>query len=182
MAASPATAHVLIPGLTGFPSLALHPFASVETLLVIVSLGLAVAAADRVPLRDASSAAAMAAMSGAILQPYVLAWPGLWRLPLLVALGLGCLAAAGALRPRAVALVAVLLAAGTIGLGVPPERAGMLGTLEAGAGAAAACCVAIVVAWLARNAAGSPLGRIAIRVAGAWIIAIVALGLAVTFR
>ena len=178
-----ASAHVLVPGLTGLPSLALHPFTTAETLLVVIALALnVVMAADRCQLLRATAVATGGALAGAFSQPEVVTWPGLWRVPLLLAFGLGALAVAGGPRHPMIASLVVAAASIAIGIGVAPERAGWLGTVEAGAGAAIACSVAIAIARLASQAPRSAIGRIAMRVAGAWIVAIAALGLAAGLR
>jgi hypothetical protein len=168
---------------TGFASLVLHPFVAVETILVIAALALAVGATERPALvLFATLPAAAGAMLGAALQVEALLWPGLWRLPLVVGLALGMVAASGRSGGTWESLAIAFIAATTIGLGVTAEAPGLAGRFEAGAAAAAAVVLGLIVIALPRALLHHVVARLAGRVAGAWIVAIAALGLAVSLR
>lgn len=181
---STASAHEVVPGLRGFPSLLLHPFVAVDMLLIMVGLALvAGASAHRMPLAVGMAVVMLGSFLGAMAQPSALAVPGLWRGPLVVAALLGALAASGTELGRIALLSLGLATAIVIGLGVPPERGSWLGKLEV----AGATSVAIVVTFLALALpravfAGHAPVRIAGRIAGAWCLAIASLGLASTLR
>lgn len=179
LASGPSAAHVLVPGVSGLASLVLHPFASVETLLVIVAAAIAVGASEHPRmLWTAAVAGLVGGTLGALLQASALAWPGLWRLPLVVAAALGAMAALGRTPGPAGSAAAACLAAATLGLGLTPERPGLSGMLEAAVAAAAALALALAAIALPRMLLRHPVARLAGRIAGAWVLAIAMLGLA----
>ena len=182
-AAAPLAAHEIIDGVTGFASLVLHPLAAVETILVIGALAAVVGAAERPMLPFLCIVPATAGGTlGVALQLEALLWPGLWRLPLVIAFVLAVYAASG--RPAATSgiLAATFLAAITVGLGLIPEGSGLAGRLQAGAAAAAALVLGLVVLAWPRALVRHAIARLAGRIVAAWIAAIAALGLAVTLR
>lgn len=183
-AARPAQAHEVLPGLTGFPSLLLHPFVTVETTLLMIGLALVIGMGERgrslVPL---GAALLLGAAVGVLLQPEAVLWPGLWRAPLALSLVLGGLAAWGRPLPSPVTVTLVLAVAVVIGVGLPPERPGLIGRFEA----ATAVVFAILLGVLLISTPRAILGRfqpvpLAGQVLGAWIVAIALLGMAIWFR
>lgn len=183
LATGPSAAHVLVPGVSGLASLVLHPFAGVETLLVIVAAAIVVGASERPwVLWTAALAGLVGGTLGALLQAGALAWPGLWRLPLVVAAALGAMAALGRTPGSVGCAAAACLAAITLGLGLTPERPGLSGILEAAVAAAAALALALVAIALPRMLLRHPVARLAGRIAGAWMLAIAMLGLAASLR
>jgi len=178
-----ATAHEIVPGVTGFASMVLHPFVEIESAMLLLALALAVGATLRPGWLAASCCSALAgAALGIAAQPHLVVWPGLWRLPLVLALLFGSLLASGrALGPIGSTTAAFVVAA-TVALGAAAERPGLAGKLEVWAAVGVAIIIALVaVGWLAalvRRWAGG----LALRVGGAWIAAIAALGLAAALR
>lgn len=183
LASSPAAAHVIIEGVTGFASLVLHPLVAVDTILVIAALATVVGATERpmLPLL-CPLPALVGGVLGVSLQLQALLWPGLWRLPLVVAIALAAYAASGRNMAPWGALAATLIAATTVGLGLVPESPDLGGRLEAGAAAAAALLLGLLVLAWPRTMTRHHIARLAGRVMSAWIAAIAALGLAVTLR
>ena len=182
--ARPASAHEIVPGVSGFASLLLHPFVAVDMALVMAGFALVVGAVKRRPPVVAGIAAVIVgSLVGVSMQPWALSVPGLWRWPLLLACGLGGLGASG-VALRAGALLALgFCSAATIGLGVPPERPGWAGTVEVAAAASVALSVALFALALPRAVLGRHAAvRIAGQVGGAWCVAIAGLGLAVALR
>lgn len=183
LASDVTAAHVLVPGVTGFASLVLHPFAGIETILVIIAATLVVGASERpFLLAIVGLAALLGSTLGALLQGVALVWPGFWRLPLVVAAVFGA-AAALARAPGTVASAAVaFLAAATLGLGLTPERPGLAGSLEAAGAATAAMAIGLVAIAVPRMLLPCAGVRIAGRIAGAWLFAIAVLGLVISLR
>jgi hypothetical protein len=179
-----AQAHEVIPGVTGFASLVLHPFVAVETALVMIGLALVTGAAESWRgLLFVCAVAIIGAAAGVMLQPWAILVPGLWRLPLLLALLLGTAAALG--RAAALPSLFVLAAAVSvvIGLAVPPERPGLIGRLEAVCAVAAAVLIVLLVIAVPRVVLARVRAvQLAGRIAGAWIFAIALLGMAIWFR
>ena len=180
---TPAAAHEIWPGVPGVVSMVLHPFLAPEMVLVMLGLGL-LAGADERPATVWLSAAmgAVGVAIGIAAQVPLLAFPGLWWWPMIVASGIGLLVASGLRIGVMVTLVVAMLAAVTVGLGMPRERPHLSGAIEAWAGVTTALGIAMaVVAW-PRAMGRHPVLRIAARVAGAWIGAIGCLGLAAAMR
>lgn len=189
LAASPwfsgaAVAHEIIPGVTGFASLLLHPFVGVETALLMLGLALVVGAAERRPRPIVVAAILVAgAVVGVLLQPSAILVPGLWRVPLVLALVLGAVAATGwSVPPPALAMLALLVATAS-GIAVSPERPGVQGRGEAMIAVVAAVLIVLLAvgyprAWFDRL---RPV-RLAGQILGAWIVAISLLGMAIWLR
>ncbi|MGE0767264.1 MAG: hypothetical protein AB7L90_12430 [Hyphomicrobiaceae bacterium] len=179
-----AGAHEILPGVTGFPSLVLHPFVAVETALVLLGFAIVVGAAGlRPPLGWGIVMLAAGAVAGVLLQTAALVVPGLWRLPLVLALCLGAVAATGLAASGWCLAAMSLLVSTAIGVAVPPERPGLAGRAEAAAAVIAAILATVLVVSLPRFALSRFRAvRLAGRVGGAWIMAIALLGLAVLFR
>jgi hypothetical protein len=179
-----AEAHEIIPGVTGFASLLLHPFVAVETALVMVGLALVTGAAESWRgLLFVCAVSIIGAAAGVMLQPWAILVPGLWRLPLLLALLLGTVAALGQPAARPTLLVLAAAASVVVGLAVPPERPGLPGRLEAIIAVASAVLVVLLVIAVPRAAfARFRAVQIAGQIAGAWIFAIALLGMAIWLR
>ena len=183
MTQGPAAAHVLMPGVSGLGSLVLHPFAGIESVLVLAALAAVVGASERLALVWLSCLAALVGgMLGALAQRDAILVPGLWRLPLVVAGTVGGAAALG-WRPRLWSGLAVaFLAAVTIGAGLTPEKAGLIGMVEAGIAAAIATAIVLLAVALPRALARHRAVHLAGRIVGAWVLAIAMLGLSISLR
>lgn len=181
--AGPANAHEVIAGITGVWSQALHPFFAVETLLIMAGLA-CVLGAQRGGTTVGLGALAMAigASAGIAVQSSLLIVPGLWRLPLLVALALGGLAAIHVPLGRLGAIAVSFVAGATLGLGLVPDGLGGGGRLEVWAGCSLAVAAVLGVVAVPAAVFPSRIVGLALRVAGSWIVAIATLGLALTLR
>ncbi|MGD9805324.1 MAG: hypothetical protein AB7E81_02380 [Hyphomicrobiaceae bacterium] len=181
---APAEAHEIIPGVTGFPSLLLHPFVAVETALLMAGLAVVAGVAGRVPpMISGGAAIVIGAMVGVALQSSAVLLPGLWRVPLGLAFILGALAATGWRLPAAGVVGLGLLVAIAIGIAIPPERAGLIGRLEVAAAVVSAILLVILLIAVPRIAFDRlrPV-RVAGQILGAWILAIALMGLAISLR
>jgi len=179
-----AEAHEIIPGVTGFASLLLHPFVAVETALVMVGLALVTGAAESWRgLIFVCVIVLVGACAGVMLQPSAVLVPGLWRLPLLLALLLGIVAALGRSTAPSVLFVPAVAVSVVVGLAVPPEHPGFSGRLEAVAAVASAVLAVLLVIAVPRVAlARFRIVQVTGQIAGAWIFAIALLGIAIWFR
>jgi hypothetical protein len=179
-----AQAHEVIPGVTGFASLLLHPFVAVETALVMLGLALVTGAAESWRgLLVVCAVSMIGAAAGVMLQPWAIIAPGLWRLPLLLALLLGTAAALGRAATLPSLLVLAAAASVVIGLAVPPERPGLVGRFEAICAVASAVLIVLLVIAVPRMVlARIWAAQLAGQIAGAWIFAIALLGMAIWFR
>jgi hypothetical protein len=175
LGAERASAHQVM-GLTGFPSLVVHPLAEIELLLGLLALSLLSFRLDRASLLVGWAVASGGAVAGMLLQTAALTMPGLWRLPLLTALAVAVPAACGS-RGRLAAWAGAAAIGLALGLGLPRERPGLLGALETPAAAAISVgCVLAMAGLLSRVGAGETV-RLAARIAASWIAAIALLGL-----
>ena len=181
---TPAEAHEIIPGVTGFPSLLLHPFAAVETVLLMIGLALVVGTAENWRGATPGFVALVAgSIAGVMLQPVSILVPGLWRVPLVLAFILGAVAASGRGLSSLLRIVIVLLVSLALGTAVPPESQSLTGRAEAAAAVVLAILVSMLVIAFPRTVLSRfyPV-RLAGQVLGAWIVAISLLGMAVWFR
>ncbi|MDX2155424.1 MAG: hypothetical protein SFW09_02855 [Hyphomicrobiaceae bacterium] len=175
--AVPAEAHEVL-GFTGFASLVVHPLVEIELLLCLLALALVVGAGGRIALGPVVLAAATFGTAvGVALQPSAMLVPGLWRLPLMVAVMLGALVAAGCRSGSGTAVVAALAAGTMVGLGLVRERPGLIGALEVTAGAVIAIGAVVLALGLPLALLRRRHGTLAMQIAAAWIVAIGLLGL-----
>jgi hydrogenase/urease accessory protein HupE len=180
---APAAAHEVIPGLTGLPSLFLHPFVAVDTLLVMLVVALiASAARPLTPVTLFLTCLFVGTLVGVMIQVRAVMVPGLWRFPLLTSTGLGLIVACGASLGRWPVAVIIGLGGLVTGLSVTPERPGFAGALEAAAASALALAIVIATVFALRRVLPRPVAAIAVRVAGAWVVAIAMLALAALSR
>lgn len=178
-----AAAHEIVPGVSGLASAILHPFVTAEIVLVMVALALLVGAEGwSRALALCAPIIATGAAIGLRLQTALLALPALWMWPMVWAGLLGLLLASGLRIGRWPTLGLAFVSAVTVGLGVPRERPFLSGAIEAWGGATLAMLILAVALALPWAAFESALARSARRVAGAWIAAIAALGLAAALR
>lgn len=178
-----AEAHEIIPGVTGIASLALHPFVAVDLALVVVATALLAAGRGNLPaLATAAAVVCLAAVPGLLLQPHVVAVPGLWRWPLAIAALSGAWLATGVAPPRPVLAVAALACGLCLGIGVPPERSGPGGLTEAALGIALAVTASFAALGVPRLLFSGPLAALAPRIAGSWISAIAVMALVALSR
>jgi hypothetical protein len=186
-----AHAHELVPGVTGFPALVLHPIAVPDTALCLVAAGVAAGQGARprlAPLGLAAGAAAAGVavgfgsqfvVTGALSQLTVLV---LLHLPLALAALAGLVVALTPRRAAGVTAAMVVLLGAMVGMLILPEAPGDLAVAEALAGAAlgAALTVAVIAAPVALVT--GRFGAVPSRVAGSWIAAAAILILAVALR
>lgn len=179
-----AEAHEIVPGVTGFASLLLHPFVAVETALLMLGLALVVGSMGRrPPLALGMGVLLVGTSAGVLLQPSAILVPGLWHLPLILALTLGTAAAIGRAVPRSVVIALALLVATAVGIAVPPERPGLVGRAEVVAAVVSAILVTLLVIAVPRAILGHfrPV-QLGGQILGAWILAISLLGMTIWFR
>ena len=188
MAAAPAEAHDIIPGVTGFPSRLLHAVSEVETAMCLLGLALLVGqSTHRHAMPLALAWAWVALVAGYLWQPLLLAAPWLWRLPLVVTLGLGGALLSGRAM-GGLGIAAAAIGTGTmLGLGLVRDRPGLAGSLEAILAAAVAIALTLVALgipwrWLTLLSLRRDWGLLPGRIAGAWIVAISLIGLAQSLR
>jgi hypothetical protein len=178
-----AEAHEIIPGVTGIASLALHPFVAVDLALVLVAATLLAAGRGNLPsLATGAVIVGLAAVPGLLLQPHVVAVPGLWRWPLVIAALSGAWLATGLVPPRAILVLAALACGLCLGIGVPPERSGPGGLIEAALGISLAVSVGFTLLGIPRVLLSSPVVALAARIAGSWIAAIAVMALVALSR
>jgi hydrogenase/urease accessory protein HupE len=182
--AGTANAHEILPGVTGFASLLLHPFVAVETVLLMLGLAFVAGATESGrAILLACTVVVIGAGAGVMLQPSAIMVPGIWRLPLLLALVLGTVAATGRSAALPVLFILALLVSVVVGIAVPPERPGFEGRLETIAAVGVAILAVVLVIAVPRALLGRfRIVRLAGQVAGAWIFAIALLGMAIWFR
>lgn len=186
--AGPAAAHQIVPGVTGFPSLMLHPLASADTTLCLLAAGLLIGL--RGPLRPVLGAAALAAgvaLGAASQLVFTGALPSLvfvvlLNLPLGLA-GLGGVLVATAPRLGPVGLAAALVAlAAMIGMLLLPEAPGIAGLAEAAAGALLGAVLAAALVAVPVRLVGARFGTVPARVVGSWLAAVAIFMLALSLR
>lgn len=169
-------AHELIPGLTGFPALVLHPVALIDHALALIASGLLAGQAKVGLLTRLAPALVIAMLAGyffpstGIVIPFeVLAWLSL--VPLALALISGGLAAA-AVRPGGPVVLSVAIAVGwLLGYETTPHQSGWGPVIETIAGAMlGALAIMLATAALAAHAR-RPWQQVGVRVVGSWIAA-----------
>lgn len=180
---TPAQAHEVVPGASGFLSMLLHPFFALEIVLLMLGLALLAGTDERQRTVLWSGIAVPVGVAiGLFAQVPMLALPGLWWWPMIAGALLGLLLASGIRIGQAGTLVAACIAAATVGLGVPRERPFLSGAIEAWGGVTVALLLLLAVVAVPRAGLRHPAARIATRVAGAWIAAIAILGLSAALR
>lgn len=180
---STASAHLTIPGAGDLGNGALHPLATPSHVLIL--LALAILLGRRVPLDLKFAMLVLAPASAAALLATTTGWPGGVAQPFLIGLALVIAALVALEIEPSREFIAGLCAAAAIGIG-----------LDSGveSGGAAAVAKGLFGTWFSlnfltgylalcvSNGAEKPWARIAMRVAGSWIIAISLLVLAFSLR
>lgn len=173
--AGPAAAHGNLPGGGGFAAGFAHPFLATEHLLALVALGLLIG-------RQTIRAPVLALLGGLVagVALGMVATLPVQALILAGALAIGALIASNLRLPD----MAVMLAAGVIGLMVGADTDGLTGATAAMAFAGTVVGVlAIVLNCMAlAQAARTRLDGVPLRVAGSWIAAAAVLILAFLLR
>lgn len=178
-----ARAHEIIPGVTGFPALMLHPFFLTQQLLGIVIAGF-VAGRTRPfavwPFVLMFGASLVAVQLVFYASPTVILY--LWLAAhLVIFAAAGAVAAFGQLAPVAAIPLFVLLAA-AIGLDIQPEGPALLDTAQATAATFLTGTILIIaISWVASRTLPQ-WGEILIRIVAAWIAASSLMMLALLFK
>lgn len=178
----PAAAHEVLPGVDGLAGEVLHALAAPELVLCIVATGVA---AGRIGWRELPwslgvlAGAMLAGKAAHILAPQITMF---WRAPAIVTLAAGVALAAIPVLPRIAGLTLVAALGLVVAIGVPAEEPGPSGVVRALAAAmtTAALIAAAIAApvWMVERR----FGGVGPQVAGAWIAAIAAMNLALTYR
>ncbi len=183
VSATPALAHPLVPGVTGYPALMLHPLLITHQALALFTAMLLMARSPALSRwRTALIFAAALAMAH-IAQGFL---PGLFSYYWLVASALitaaaGLVAALDPVPPR-LALPAIALLGALIGLDTHGEAAGLWPRIEA---VSAAMLTGVMLLMLAGFLGGYPLAkplRLLARILAAWIAAATIMVLAFALR
>lgn len=182
LVAPPAAAHEVLPGVDGFAGELLHSLAAPELLLCIVAAGIV---AGRLGWRDLPwslgvlAGAMLAGKAAQILAPQIAMF---WRAPAIVTLAAGVAIAAFPAMPRSAGLALAALLGFVVAVGVPAEEPGPAGVVRA-------LSAAMTVSALLAAAIAAPVsiverrfGGVGPQIAGAWIAAIAAMNLALSFR
>jgi hypothetical protein len=177
-----ALAHEVIPGVTGFPGLMLHPFVIPEQMLSLAAAGVLAGRVARVGLPVLIAALIAGMIAGKAVH---LAFPlasAYWFLPALAVLVAGALTAAGTLVPRLPGLLAIILIGGVVSIAILPEEPNRLGLLRS-------LLATIVTGSIVVAALACPLRRVSggwaaigVRAAGAWLGAAAVMQLALSWR
>lgn len=177
-----ASAHEIIPGVTGFPALMLHPFLTQQWLGMVLAGFIAgrtkpFAVWPFILMFGASLVAAQL-LFHAVPTVTLYLWPAA---QLIILAAAGAIAAFGQLAPVAAIPLFMLLAA-VIGFDIQPEGPTVLGTAQATAATFLTGAILILaVGWLVSR----PLpqwGEILVRVIAAWIAASALMVLAFLLR
>ncbi|MEM9030173.1 MAG: HupE/UreJ family protein [Pseudomonadota bacterium] len=130
--ASDVAAHEIIPGVTGFPALMLHPLLNQFQLLAIIVVGLAIASGRPPPLLHALVVVPSAMIAGNLLVPSGVFSPmgGLPAIALAALLVSGAIVAAFEELPVAVVGIIAGLLALLIGVDTVPEYPGTWGRAQ----------------------------------------------------
>lgn len=181
--APPASAHEIWPGAPPVIGAALHHVQAPELVLLILAGALVAGSLARCwHVALAVPVLAVGLGAGLVAQPLLIGVSGLWRLPLLLSALAGLSVAAG-VRGSTLATIGLLavLAVAT-GLGIPRERPGLSGALEAWLAACLLNVFAALLLGLPQQLVRHRSMGLAARIAGAWIAAISLLGLAASLR
>lgn len=180
--ASQALAHPVIEGMAGFPALMLHPFVVPEQFMCLA--GACLVAGRLLPgnfLRT-MAAALSGILAGKAAQLALPAITTFWYAPMILTAIAGLSVASFSRIPILPGLLLVFLLMAAFGVAVLPESPPPWGLYEALAASALSALLVLLVAGLPLSAIASPLGSIAVRVAGAWLSAISLMYLALAWR
>jgi hypothetical protein len=174
-------AHEVIPGVTGFPSMILHPMLS-DLMLCLLAAGVLAGQQERLGLVVGLKVVTAGLIVGYFSQRPVTQFYGLWRLPLLAAALAGIVIAIGCQLDRMPSTILIGALATIVGLGISPERPGSFGVPEAVGGSIVAAGIVLLVC-------GWPVARlrwhwvqVLARVGGAWIASIAMMVLSLSLR
>lgn len=182
LAAGDASAHTVIPGVSGFPGGMLHPVLVATHAISLVAFGLMIGQQRRTHrfVLLALFVAALAVATGLVMQAFA---PSQAEL---VLLGCGALAAllvaVGRPLPLVVAGVPVAIGGAALLMDSVPPVPSVRETLLSLAGTALTACIVLVMVTGNTMEPKRPWLRIAVRVAGSWCAAAIALILALKLR
>jgi hypothetical protein len=182
VAAPGAFAHPVIDGVEGFPALMLHPFVVPEQFMCLA--GACLVAGRLVPgsFLRALLAAASGMLAGKAAQLAIPAVAMFWYAPMLLTAIAGLAVASLSRIAFLPGLLLVFLLMSAFGVAILPETPAPWGLYEALAASALSVLLSLLVAGLPLAAIASPLGTIAVRIAGAWLAAISLMYLALAWR
>jgi hypothetical protein len=180
--ASQAFAHPVIEGMVGFPALMLHPFVVPEQFMCLA--GACLVAGRVVPgnFLRILAAALSGILAGKAAQLALPAITTFWYAPMILTAVAGLVVASFSRIPVVPGLLLVFLLMAAFGVAVLPESPPPWGLYEALAASALSALLVLLVAGLPLSAIASPLGSIAVRMAGAWLCAISLMYLALAWR
>ncbi len=175
-------AHQVIPGVTGFPALLLHPLVIPDFLLCLFAAALVVARTASIPSLAWIAAFCISIPIGSLAQDAVLSVPNTELLPLSLA---GLMALIVAVSPEidmSQGILAILLLGFAVGLGIFPEGSSRWDLYQAVIAAMLSGAIIIFAVGWPLSKLRSHWGKVLIRVAGAWIAAIAMMVLAFDLR
>lgn len=181
LASAAAQAHVVIPGISGFPGGLLHPLLVPAHTLTLIALGLLAgtfAARTRVAML-----AVFGAASGAAFALIAMAYSATQTETLILCLGavIGLLLATNVMPPLPVALLlAIAIAGAVIFDSVPPVLTVSETALALAGTASSAVALVAATAWLS-GTLPRRVRHLGIRIAGSWIAASAIMVLALRF-
>ncbi len=182
LAPHPLLAHEVIPGITGFPALMLHPFLVMEQLLCLVAAVLVVGRLGAENFLRAFFAMLSAVLLFKGVHIAVLQLGAWWYLPVIITFVAGLTVMAFRRIALLSGLLLIFLLMGAYSVAILPEEATPQGLYAALAAALASAALLFIFPGLLLNRVESFWGGILLRIAGAWIAAISMMYLALAFR
>jgi hypothetical protein len=179
MAAAPqAFAHEIIPGLTGFPMLMLHPLVIHEQILCIGTAGLLAGRIENVRFPVPLFIFLTGMIAGKMLQLIYPQIVTLWYLPGLIALGAGLSIVAFHTIPPLIGQIGLTLLGAMVAMSIVPEMPTRWSLVESIIATMATSIILIsLISWPISRIV-SPWGSIGVRAFGAWQCAIAIMFLA----
>lgn len=178
----PAAAHQAIPGVTGFPAAVLHPLITPEHVLLLAATALV---AGRMEARAYFSAvlAFVAGLMAARGVLFIITWlSAFWYAPLVATLVGGTMVAAFRRIDARAGVAAIFVFGFVLSVGLVPEEMTPRGLMIAVAGAVVAGLAVMTIVGLPLTRVKSRWGGILIRVAGAWLMAVAIINLALVIN
>jgi hypothetical protein len=179
---SSALAHPVIEGIAGFPALMLHPFVIPEQFMCLA--GACLVAGRLLPgnfLRTLA-AALSGILAGKAAQLALPAITTFWYAPMILTAIAGLVVASFSRISVLPGLFLVFLLMAAFGVAVLPESPPPWGLYEALAASALSALLVLCVAGLPLSAIFSFAGKVAVRIAGAWLAAISLMYVALAWR
>ena len=182
----PAAAHDAITlfgvAVTGFPAAMLHPFLTPDQALLLVAIALVI---GRMESRAFFSVAAafVAGLLAARATLFAITWmTAFWYAPLVATLIGGALAAIFRRIDTRLGLVAVFVFGFVLSTGLVPDEPTPRGLMIALAGAVVSGLAVMAIVGLPLTKVTSRWGGVLIRVAGAWLMAVAVINLALVIE